>query len=149
MSLEDKIQENTKAIDALREVIQEAMRMAPPAPMVPPTPAPTPAPEPEPEPEPEPVPTPVKPAQPEPPKEPEPKPEPKQEPEVKKEEPAPAMSPAELKKALKPKIQDLFVRNRDLGERILHEFNVTKLSEISDDQLPSFSKRVDTALQGI
>lgn len=141
MSLEDKIQENTKAIDALREVIQEAMRMAPPAPMVPPTPAPAPAPEP--------VPTPVKPAQPEPPKEPEPKPESKQEPEVKKEEPAPAMSPAELKKALKPKIQDLFVRNRDLGERILHEFNVTKLSEISDDQLPSFSKRVDTALQGI
>lgn len=145
MSLEDKLQANTEALNALREVIQEAMRMAPPAPMVPPTPAPTPAPEPEPEP----VPTPVKPAQPEPPKEPEPKQEPKQEPETKKEEPEPVMSPAELKKALKPKIQDLFVKNRDLGERILHEFNVTKLSEISDDQLPSFSKRVDTALQGI
>jgi len=132
MSLEDKLQENTEALNALREVIQGVMHLVPPAPIPAPAPEPTPAP-----------------VEVEQPKEPKPQSKPQPEPEAKKEEPAPAMSPAELKKALSPKVQDLFIRNEALGRQLLAEFGVEKLSQLSDDQLPSFSKRVDTALQGI
>lgn len=141
MSLEDRIKENTEALTALREVIQQALSMRPP----------------EEKPEPKPVPKTEE-------KAPEPKSEPKaepqqKEPEIKKEEPAPetkpepkpAPAPVDLKAlriSLAPKIKALYSKDMNLGKQLLDKFGVKNLSALSDDQLPGFAQEIDRALQG-
>lgn len=122
MSLEDRIKENTQALNELREVIKQALAMTPPA-MIP-APATAPAPVAEPA---------------------------AKEPEIKNEAPAPEPKPVDLKAlriSLAPKIKTLYSKDMNLGKQLLDKFGVKNLSALSDDQLPGFAQEIDRALQG-
>lgn len=129
MSLETAIAQNTAAVNALAEIVKQMMGMLPPTGGAPVTVAPVetskaPAPEkaaPTPAPEPDPAPVP--------------------------REAAPTLD--ELRASLKKSIRDLYTKNAALGKTILDKFGVKNISGLSDDQLPSFAKEVQTALQGI
>lgn len=130
MSLETAIAQNTAAVNALAEIVKQMMGMLPPIGGAPVTLAPVEAPK-------APAPEKAKPA-------PEPEPAPAPQP---KEEATPSL--AELRASLKQSIRELYTKNAALGKTILDKFGVKNLSGLSDDQLPSFAKEVQTALQGI
>lgn len=136
MSLETAIQENTKALQYLAEIVKQAMSMksvqapvaaAAPAPEpkaasnepvaaadLPPAAAPAPAPEPKPEP---------------------------------KAAPALAINPVELREAMVSKLQKLFEHSPAKGAEILHSFGVRRQSELPDEKLPAFCDALVKALQ--
>lgn len=136
MSLETAIQENTKALQYLAEIVKQAMSMksvqapvaaAAPAPEpkaasnepvaaadLPPAAAPAPAPEPKPEP---------------------------------KAAPALAINPVELREAMVSKLQKLFEHSPAKGAEILHSFGVRRQSELPDEKLPAFCDTLVKALQ--
>lgn len=137
MSLENVIQENTRAVNALAELLKQAMGMMPPtgtAPVAPTAPQPAPKPVPEPVAAPAPVvkadaaPVAPEPSQPAP-----------QEPSV------PANCEA-FRKALMPRVRDLFMRSQGIGTRILRSFDAVNVSSVPDDKLVAFAKAVDEAL---
>ena len=117
MSLENVIQENTRAVNALAELIKQAMGMMPPTGTAPVTPT---APQPAPKPVPEPVAAPAAPA-------------------------APVDFPA-LRKSLMPRVQQLFTQSREVGKRLLDSVGAKNVSGVPDDKLEAFSKAVDEAL---
>lgn len=145
MSLENAIQENTKALQSLAEIIKQALSMKPvqapvaaaaPAPEpkaasnepvaaadLPPVSAPKAAPA-------EPMPAPVA--------------APKTEP---KAAPAPTIDPVELREAMVPKLQKLFEHSPAKGAEILHSFGVRRQSELPDEKLPAFCDALVKALQ--
>ena len=130
MSLETAIQENTKALQHLAEIIKQALRMTPVQ-----APVATAAPAPEPEPKPasnEPVAAADLP------------PAPKAEP---KAAPAPAIDPLELREAMVSKLQKLFEHSPAKGAEILHSFGVRRQSELPDEKLPAFCDALVKALQ--
>lgn len=117
MSLENVIQENTRAVNALAELIKQAMGMIPPTGTAPVTPT---APQPAPKPVPEPVAAPAAPAAP--------------------------VDFAELRKSLMPRVQKLFTQSREIGMRVLASVGAKNVSGVPDDKLEAFSKAVDEAL---
>lgn len=117
MSLENVIQENTRAVNALAELIKQAMGMMPPTGTAPVTPT---APQPAPKPVPEPVAAPAAPAAP--------------------------VDFAELRKSLMPRVQKLFTQSREIGMRVLASVGAKNVSGVPDDKLEAFSKAVDEAL---
>ena len=133
MSLENAIQENTKALQSLAEIIKQALSMKPvqaPA-------AAAPAPEPKAAPV-EPVgaadlPPVAAPA-----------PAPKAEP---KAAPAPAIDPVELREAMVSKLQKLFEHSPAKGAEILRSFGVRRQSELPDEKLPAFCDALVKALE--
>lgn len=133
MSLENVIQENTRAVNALAELIKQAMGMMPPTGTAPVTPtAPQPAPKtasaPAPVAEPAAPATPAAPAAP--------------------TAPAAPVDFAELRKSLMPRVQKLFTHSREIGKRLLDSVGAKNVSGIPDDQLEAFAKAVDEALAG-
>ena len=141
MSLETAIQENTKALQYLAEIIKQALRMTPvqapvataaPAPEpkaasnepvaaadLPPATAPAPAPAPKAEPQPEP-------------------------------KAAPQAAPinyVELREAMVAKLQKLFEHSPAKGAEILRSFGVRRQSELPDEKLPAFCDALVKALQ--
>lgn len=134
MSLENAIQENTKALQSLAEIIKQALSMKPvPAPVA----AAAPAPEPKAAPV-EPVgaadlPPVAAPA-----------PAPKAEP---KAAPAPAIDPVELREAMVSKLQKLFEHSPAKGAEILRSFGVRRQSELPDEKLPAFCDALVKALE--
>lgn len=143
MSLETAIQENTKALQSLAEIIKQALSMKPvPAPA---TAAPAPAPEP-------------KAASVEPvaaadlppvaaskaaPAEPTTAPvtAPKAEPK------AAPINYAELREAMVSKLQKLFEHSPAKGAEILRSFGVRRQSELPDEKLPAFCDALVKALE--
>lgn len=117
MSLETVISENTRAVNALAELIKQAMGMMPPTGTAPVTPT---APQPAPKPVPEPVAAPAAPAAP--------------------------VDFAELRKSLMPRVQKLFTQSREIGMRVLASVGAKNVSGVPDDKLEAFSKAVDEAL---
>lgn len=136
MSLETAIQENTKALQYLAEILKQAMSMKP-------VQAPVAAAAPAPEPKAAPV-EPVAAADLPPAAAPAPAPEPKPEP---KAAPAPAINPVELREAMAPKLQKLFEHSPAKGAEILHSFGVRRQSELPDEKLPAFCDALVKALQ--
>ena len=120
MSLEDRIKENTQALNDLREVIKQALAMTPPVP----APATAPAPVAEPAAK-----------------------EPEIKNEAPAPEPKPVDLKA-LRISLAPKIKTLYSKDMNLGKQLLDKFGVKNLSALSDDQLPGFAQEIDRALQG-
>lgn len=141
MSLETAIQENTKALQSLGEIIKQALNMKPvqvsataaPAPEpkaapvepvaaadLPPVVAPKAAPA-------EPTTAPV----------PAPKAEPKAAP----------INYTELREAMVSKLQKLFEHSPAKGAEILHSFGVRRQSELPDEKLPAFCDALVKALQ--
>lgn len=134
MSLETAIQENTRAIKALAELLKQAMGMLPPTGTAPVTPtAPQPAPKPEADkapatgPEPKPISEPA----------PEPVPEPVKPVDLK-----------ELRKSLMPKVQALFTKSISLGQQVLAAVGAKNVTGVPDDKLEEFAASVDKALAG-
>lgn len=117
MSLETVISENTRAVNALAELIKQAMGMMPPTGTAPVTPT---APQPAPKPVPESVAAPAAPAAP--------------------------VDFAELRKSLMPRVQKLFTQSREIGMRVLASVGAKNVSGVPDDKLEAFSKAVDEAL---
>lgn len=117
MSLENVIQENTRAVNALAELIKQAMGMMPPTGTAPVAPT---APQPAPKPVPESVAAPAAPAAP--------------------------VDFAELRKSLMPRVQKLFTQSREIGMRVLASVGAKNVSGVPDDKLEAFSKAVDEAL---
>lgn len=145
MSLENAIQENTKALQSLAEIIKQALSMkpvqAPVAAAAPIQPVAAPAPEAKAAPV-EPVavadlPPVAAPA-------PAPKAEPKAEP---KAAPAPAIDPVELREAMVSKLQKLFEHSPAKGAEILRSFGVRRQSELPDEKLPAFCDALVKALE--
>jgi|GEM_PF-937340 hypothetical protein len=143
MSLETAIQENTKALQYLAEIVKQAMGMkpvqAPVAAAAPIQPVAAPAPEPKAAPV-----EPVAAADLPPVAAPAPAPEPKPEP---KAAPAPAINPVELREAMVSKLQKLFEHSPAKGAEILHSFGVRRQSELPDEKLPAFCDALVKALQ--
>ena len=137
MSLEDKIQENTQALNALRDIVKQLMGMLPPTGCAPVTEASE-------KKAPEATEASVKTSAAVPPKE-----EPKTEEAPADPAPQPAPSMEELRGSLKNNLMALYKKNAALGKTILDKFGVKNLSGLSDDQLPSFAKEVQAALQGV
>ena len=152
MSLETAIQENTKALQSLAEIIKQALGMKPvqapaaAAPVEPvaaadlppvaapkaapaePTTAPVPAPKAEPKAAPaEPTTAPV----------PAPKAEPKAAP----------INYTELREAMVSKLQKLFEHSPAKGAEILRSFGVRRQSELPDEKLPAFCDALVKALE--
>lgn len=142
MSLETAIQENTKALQSLGEIIKQALSMKPvqvsataaPAPEpkaapvepvavadLPPVAAPAPAPKAEPKAAPAPA----------------PKTEPKAAP----------INYTELREAMVAKLQKLFEHSPTKGAEILRSFGVRRQSELPDEKLPSFCDALVKALE--
>lgn len=149
MSLETAIQENTKALQHLAEIIKQALRMTPvQAPVATAAPAPEPKAEAAPAPAPEPKPAfnePVAAAD----LPPAPKAEPKAAPA-----PAPKTEPkaapinyTELREAMVAKLQKLFEHSPAKGAEILHSFGVRRQSELPDEKLPAFCDALVKALE--
>lgn len=136
MSLETAIQENTKALQYLAEIVKQAMSMKP-------VQAPVAAAAPAPEPKAAPV-EPVAAADLPPAAASAPAPEPKPEP---KAAPAPAINPVELREAMVSKLQKLFEHSPAKGAEILHSFGVRRQSELPDEKLPAFCDALVKALQ--
>lgn len=150
MSLENAIQENTKALQSLAEIIKQALSMkpvqAPVAAAAPIQPVAAPAPEAKAAPV-EPVavadlPPVAAPA-------PAPKAEPKAAPA-----PAPKTEPkaapinyTELREAMVSKLQKLFEHSPTKGAEILRSFGVRRQSELPDEKLPSFCDALVKALE--
>lgn len=150
MSLETAIQENTKALQYLAEIVKQAMSMkpvqAPVAAAAPIQPVAAPAPEAKAAPV-EPVavaglPPVAAPA-------PAPKAEPKAAPA-----PAPKAEPkaapinyTELREAMVSKLQKLFEHSPAKGAEILHSFGVRRQSELPDEKLPAFCDALVKALE--
>lgn len=150
MSLETAIQENTKALQYLAEIVKQAMSMkpvqAPVAAAAPIQPVAAPAPEAKAAPV-EPVavadlPPVAAPA-------PAPKTEPKAAPA-----PAPKTEPkaapinyTELREAMVAKLQKLFEHSPTKGAEILRSFGVRRQSELPDEKLPSFCDALVKALE--
>lgn len=150
MSLETAIQENTKALQSLAEIIKQALSMkpvqAPVAAAAPIQPVAAPAPEAKAAPV-EPVavadlPPVAAPA-------PAPKAEPKAAPA-----PAPKTEPkaapinyTELREAMVAKLQKLFEHSPTKGAEILRSFGVRRQSELPDEKLPSFCDALVKALE--
>lgn len=126
MSLETAIAQNTAAVNALAEIVKQMMGMLPPTGGAPVTITPVETPK---------APVEVK--------------APAPEPAPLPQEAAPAPTLDELRTSLKKSIRDLYTKNAALGKTILDKFGVKNISGLSDDQLPSFAKEVQTALQGI
>ncbi len=133
MSLETAIQENTKALQYLAEIVKQAMSMKPvqapatAAPVepvaaadLPPVSAPKAAPA-------EPMPAPVA----------APKTEPKAAP----------INYTELREAMVSKLQKLFEHSPAKGAEILRSFGVRRQSELPDEKLPSFCDALVKALE--
>lgn len=134
MSLETAIQENTKALQYLAEIVKQAMSMKPvqapvaaAAPVepvaaadLPPVSAPKAAPA-------EPMPAPVA----------APKTEPKAAP----------INYTELREAMVAKLQKLFEHSPAKGAEILHSFGVRRQSELPDEKLPAFCDALVKALE--
>lgn len=143
MSLETAIQENTKALQSLAEIIKQALSMkpvqAPVAAAAPVQPVAAPAPESKAAPV-----EPVAAADLPPAAAPAPAPEPKPEP---KAAPAPAINPVELREAMVTKLQKLFEHSPAKGAEILHSFGVRRQSELPDEKLPAFCDALVKALQ--
>lgn len=136
MSLETAIQENTKALQSLAEIIKQALSLKPVAPVADAAPvqaeaAPAPAPEP-------------KPAFNEPVAAADLPPAPKAEP---KAAPAPTIDPVELREAMVSKLQKLFEHSPAKGAEILHSFGVRRQSELPDEKLPAFCDALVKALE--
>lgn len=136
MSLETAIQENTKALQYLAEIVKQAMSMKPVAPVADAAPvqakaAPAPAPEP-------------KPAFNEPVAAADLPPAPKAEP---KAAPAPTIDPVELREAMVSKLQKLFEHSPAKGAEILRSFGVRRQSELPDEKLPAFCDALVKALE--
>lgn len=149
MSLENAIQENTKALQSLAEIIKQALSMkpvqAPVAAAAPIQPVAAPAPEAKAAPvEPvavadlppvvapkaapaEPMPAPVA----------APKTEPKAAP----------INYTELREAMVAKLQKLFEHSPAKGAEILHSFGVRRQSELPDEKLPAFCDALVKALE--
>lgn len=140
MSLETAIQENTKALQYLAEIVKQALSMKP---VQAPVAAAAPAPEPKAEAAPAPAPEP-KPASNEPVAAADLPPAPKAEP---KAAPAPAIDPVELREAMVSKLQKLFEHSPAKGAEILHSFGVRRQSELPDEKLPAFCDALVKALQ--
>lgn len=121
MSLEDRIHENTLALNALAEILKKLSGNIPPT-----APAPV---------------TSVKPAEAK-------APVKEKKPAEAKPAEKPVDLKA-LRTSLVPKIKTLFSKNAVLGKQILDKFNAKNLSSLPDDQLPSFASEVDATLQGI
>lgn len=117
MSLETVISENTRAVNALAELLKQAMGMMPPTGTAPVAPT---APQPAPKPVPESVAAPAAPAAP--------------------------VDFAELRKSLMPRVQKLFTQSREIGMRVLASVGAKNVSGVPDDKLEAFSKAVDEAL---
>lgn len=127
MSLENVIQENTRAVNALAELIKQAMGMMPPtgtAPVTPSAPQPAPKTASAPAPAPEPA-TPAAPAA-----------------------PATPVDFETLRKSLMPRVQKLFTQSREIGMRVLNSVGAKNVSGVPDDKLEAFAKAVDEALAG-
>lgn len=122
MSLENVIQENTRAVNALAELIKQAMGMIPPTGTAPVTPT-APQPAPKTASAPAPVAEPAAPAA-----------------------PAAPVDFAELRKSLMPRVQKLFTQSREVGKRLLDSVGAKNVSGVPDDKLEAFSKAVDEAL---
>lgn len=136
MSLETAIQENTKALQYLAEIVKQAMSVKP-------VQAPVAAAAPAPEPKAAPV-EPVAAADLPPAAASAPAPEPKPEP---KAAPAPAINPVELREAMVSKLQKLFEHSPAKGAEILRSFGVRRQSELPDEKLPAFCDALVKALQ--
>jgi hypothetical protein len=136
MSLETAIQENTKALQYLAEIVKQAMSMKP---VQAPVAAAAPAPEPKAASN-----EPVAAADLPPAAASAPAPEPKPEP---KAAPAPAINPVELREAMVSKLQKLFEHSPAKGAEILHSFGVRRQSELPDEKLPAFCDALVKALQ--
>lgn len=125
MSLENVIQENTRAVNALAELIKQAMGMMPPTGTAPVTPS---APQPVPKTAPAPAVEPATPAA-----------------------PAAPATPADfetLRKSLMPRVQKLFAQSREIGASLLKSVGAKNVSGVPDDKLEAFAKAVDEALAG-
>ncbi len=120
MSLENVIQENTRAVNALAELIKQAMGMMPPTGTAPVTPS---APQPVPKTAPAPVTEPATPAA-----------------------PAAPVDFVALRKSLMPRVQKLFTQSREIGMRVLNSVGAKNVSGVPDDKLEAFSEAVDEAL---
>lgn len=136
MSLETAIQENTKALQYLAEIVKQAMSVKP---VQAPVAAAAPAPEPKAASN-----EPVAAADLPPAAASAPAPEPKPEP---KAAPAPAINPVELREAMVSKLQKLFEHSPAKGAEILHSFGVRRQSELPDEKLPAFCDALVKALQ--
>ena len=153
MSLETAIQENTKALQYLAEIIKQALRMTPvQAPVATAAPAPEPKAEAAPAPAPEPKPAsnePVAAADLPPATAPAPAPAPKAEPqpEPKAAPQAAPIDPVELREAMVAKLQKLFEHSPAKGAEILRSFGVRRQSELPDEKLPAFCDALVKALQ--
>ena len=136
MSLETAIQENTKALQYLAEIVKQAMSMKP---VQAPVAAAAPAPEPKAASN-EPVAAAYLPPAAAPAPAPEPKPAPKAAPAL-------AINPVELREAMVSKLQKLFEHSPAKGAEILHSFGVRRQSELPDEKLPAFCDALVKALQ--
>lgn len=128
MSLENVIQENTRAVNALAELIKQVMGMLPPtgtAPVAPTAPQPAPKTASAPAPVAEPA-APAAPAAP--------------------VAPAVPVDFAELRRSLMPRVQQLFTQRREVGKRLLDSVGAKNVSGVPDDKLQAFAKAVDEAL---
>ena len=137
MSLETAIQENTKALQYLAEIVKQAMSMNP---VQAPVAAAAPAPEPKAASN-EPVAAadlpPVAAAEPTTAPVPAPKAEPKAAP----------INYTELREAMVSKLQKLFEHSPAKGAEILRSFGVRRQSELPDEKLPAFCDALVKALQ--
>ncbi|WP_290372065.1 hypothetical protein [uncultured Parasutterella sp.] len=131
MSLETVISENTRAVNALAELIKQAMGMLPPTGTAPVTPT-APQPAPKTASAPAPVAEPAAPAAPAAP--------------TASVAPAAPVDFAELRRSLMPRVQKLFTQSREIGMRVLASVGAKNVSGVPDDKLEAFSKAVDEAL---
>lgn len=131
MSLETAIQENTKALQSLAEIIKQALSLKPVAPVA--------------------AAASIQEAE----AAPEPAPEPKaasNEPVAAADlppaaAPAPAINPKELREAMVAKLQKLFEHSPAKGAEILRSFGVRRQSELPDEKLPAFCDALVKALE--
>lgn len=133
MSLETAIQENTKALQSLAEIIKQALSMKP---VQAPVAAAAPAPEPKAASN-----EPVAAADLPPAAAPAPVPAPKADPK------AAPINYTELREAMVSKLQKLFEHSPAKGAEILHSFGVRRQSELPDEKLPAFCDALVKALQ--
>lgn len=133
MSLENAIQENTKALQSLAEIIKQALSMKP---VQAPVAAAAPAPEPKAASN-----EPVAAADLPPAAAPAPVPAPKADPK------AAPINYTELREAMVSKLQKLFEHSPAKGAEILHSFGVRRQSELPDEKLPAFCDALVKALQ--
>lgn len=119
MSLEDKIHENTLALQQLTEAVNRLAAAAGSSAPVPVAKKAEPAPTPTPAPAPAAAPAPAQPV------------------DVKA-----------LQDSLKDKLKKLFAKSPSTGGKILAKFGVQNLSALPDEQLAEFAASVDAALQG-